>query len=237
MKIVVIAILAPIALFFLYVMALPSATIRYELSIEADVAGVTEIGKGVIQVTYRKIPQFLGSSSSAITELVGEAVVLDLRSGGLLVVLLERSSDLRSAPELLVPIAFNFSQGGLIDSQQIRGVKRLNGKRELPFEMIPLLALFRDPLDPASAQPVDPQSLPTVANATLKRVSVTIVDSGVWPLTIFNVTGTKLTAGASARLPWINDQSQLNLFWKTLRSRGGPPNSSVAIGELFKRGI
>ena len=51
----------------LFQSAYPSVTIRYRLTLEADVDGKTATGLGVIEVAYRKNPRFLGASADIVT--------------------------------------------------------------------------------------------------------------------------------------------------------------------------
>src|ERR1700732_2293982 len=89
-----------------YRIAYPSVTVRYRLTLEAQVDGEPKIGSGVIEVTYSKIVQLWGRTDLGIN-VRGEAVVLDLGSRGTLFALLKADTDSRSIPESIVLRAFN----------------------------------------------------------------------------------------------------------------------------------
>ena len=81
-----------------YRVAYPSVTVRYRLTLEAQVEGEPKTGSGVIEVTYSKIVQLWGRTDLGIG-VRGEAVVLDLGSRGTLFALLKADTDSRSIPE------------------------------------------------------------------------------------------------------------------------------------------
>jgi len=57
-----------IALAVVWTAAFPTATVRYRLTLEAEVDGQPATGSAVVEVTYRKNPQFLGAQSELIIE-------------------------------------------------------------------------------------------------------------------------------------------------------------------------
>ena len=85
--------------------SLPSVTLRYRLTLNAQVEGRPVTGSGVIQVTYAKNPQFLGASAQISIAEKGEAVVLDLASRGVLFALLKGDRHPRSGSEYIIPMA------------------------------------------------------------------------------------------------------------------------------------
>jgi hypothetical protein len=104
-----------------YWVAYPSLTLRYRLSLEAEVAGTPRTGAGVIEVKYAKQPEF-ASGRDRVVSHKGEAVVLDLGDRGVLFALLKEGDDSRSIPESIVLRAFNFP-GGAFPGPQSRPAK------------------------------------------------------------------------------------------------------------------
>jgi hypothetical protein len=130
----------------LYDISYPSLTLRYRLTLEAEVDGEPKVGSSVVEVTYSKQSRFAGQSDLAVSYR-GEAVVLDLGSRGTLFALLKASSDSRSIPETIVLRAFNFEGGAFPGPTVESGLKQLrslSGARELPLTSLPLLVRFRD---------------------------------------------------------------------------------------------
>jgi hypothetical protein len=62
-----------------YGLAYPSLTLRYRLTLEAEVDGEPKTGASVIEVTYAKQPNIRSDLSIGY---LGEAVVLDLGAAG-----------------------------------------------------------------------------------------------------------------------------------------------------------
>src|SRR5947209_1047839 len=88
-----------------YWVAYPSLTLRYRLTLEAEVDGKPLTGASVVEVTYSKQPKI---RSDLIVTYRGEAVILDLGDRGTLFALLKAGTDSRSIPESIVLRAFNF---------------------------------------------------------------------------------------------------------------------------------
>jgi hypothetical protein len=185
---------------FVGYVAMFSATVRYRLTLEADVDGEPKTGSGVIEVTYRKNNDPISSAAFSI-DVRGEAVVLDLGSRGTLFALLKGDSDTRSGPDYIVLRAFNFPAGALPSpvTNGLSQVKRLSGKVDLPLTILPLLVRFRDLDDPKSVEKVDPLDIGKSFGAGAKLVGATleIVPTGIWPFNFVGITGEPVTRGLS----------------------------------------
>lgn len=183
-----------------------SATVRYRLTLEAEVDGEPKTGSGVIEVTYGKNNDPISSAAFTI-DVRGEAVAFDLGPRTTLFALLRGDSDPRSGPEYIVLRAFNFP-GGALPSPVTNGlsqVKRLSGKVDLPLTSLPLLVRFRDLDDPKSVEKVDPLDIGKSFGAGAKLVGATleIVPTGIWPLSWYGITGEPITRGLSSKLKWL----------------------------------
>jgi hypothetical protein len=190
-----------------YKVAFPSVSVRYRLTLEAQVDGEPKTGSGVIEVTYSKQSKFAGQLD-LITDYRGEAVVLDLGSRGTLFALLKADTDSRSEPETIVFRAFNFDGGAFPGSsveQGLQQLQHLSGKRELPLTSLPLLVRFRDLNDPKTVERVDPFDLGKSfgAGVKLERATLEIVLAGIWPFNSYNITGDPITTGIQERLHWL----------------------------------
>jgi hypothetical protein len=207
-----------------YVTADPSVTVRYRLTLEAQVGGEPKAGSGVTEVTYAKQSRFAGQSPG-IVDYRGEAVALDLGARGTLFALLKADTDPRSAPETIVLRAFNFPGGALPEpiDEGLTQLDRLSGKRELPLTSLPMLVRFRDLNDPMTVERVDPLDIAKSFGAEVKLVRATleIVPSGTWPLSSLGITGEPITSGIDRRLLWL---SRLNGGYLDggFTSRGAP---------------
>ena len=184
-----------------------STTVRYRLTLEAEVDGRVKTGSGVIEVTYSKNNDPISQAEFSI-DVRGEAVVLDLGSRGTLFALLKGDTDGRSGPEYLVLRAFDLPGGALPRPivSGLRQVQQLSGERELPLTTLPLLVRFRDLNDPLTVERVDPLDLEKSFGPSVKltRATLEIVPAGIWPFSWLGITGEPLTTGIETRLPWWN---------------------------------
>lgn len=97
-----------VALVAVYKTAYPVATVRYRLTLYADVDGKPVAGSSITEVSY--VTSALRLYSEYGASYRGEATVLDLGNRGLLFALLKEGQDSRSGPDYIVLRAFNFSR-------------------------------------------------------------------------------------------------------------------------------
>ncbi|TPQ33681.1 hypothetical protein C2U70_18815 [Bradyrhizobium guangdongense] len=187
----------------LYLIMYPSLTLRYRLSLEAEVDDKPMIGSSVVEVTYRMQPE-IGSGRNLVRSYKGEAVVLHLGTRGTLFALLRAGDDIRSSPESIILRAYGF-QGSLIDGG-MQHLRQLSGKRDLPLTSLPMLVRFRDPNDMRSVESVDPLKIESKFGAGTKLVRATLemVPQGMWPLNLLGITGEPITEDIESSLPWWN---------------------------------
>lgn len=188
-----------------------SATVRYQLTLRAEVDGEPKTGSGVIEVTYSKNNDPISQAEFSI-DVRGEAVVLDLGPRGTLFALLRAGTDSRSGPEYIVLKAFNLPGGALPSpvTSGLQQVRHLSGKRELPLKSLPLLVRFLDVNNPKTLERVDPLHLQKSfgSGVELKRATLEIVPSGIWPFNSLGVTGEPITMGVNRRLKWLDRLDQ-----------------------------
>jgi hypothetical protein len=206
-----------------------SATVRYRLTLEAEVDGELKTGSGVTEVAYSKNNDPISSAEFSI-DIRGEAVALDLGSRGTLFALLKGDTDSRSGPDYIVFRAFNFPGGSLPRpvGKGLSDVRKLSGKRELPLTNLPLLVHFRDINDPLTIEKVDPFDLQKSfgPGAKLTRATLEIVPAGIWPLNWVGITGEPITTGIERHLPWWNGP------FPWLRSLGGGVFADTRTADL-----
>ena len=178
-----------------YKMAYPSVTVRYRLTLEAQVDGELKAASGVREVTYTKQPELAGQHELSIGSR-GEAITLDLGSRGTLFALLKAGADGRSGAEWIVLRAFGFDGGSLPRpvKEGVKQVSRLSGKRELPLDSLPMLVRFRDINEPKTVERVNPLNIGERfgPNAKLVRATLEIVPAGE-----------PITRGIEKKLSWL----------------------------------
>jgi hypothetical protein len=208
MKLFGISVLLVVGVASAFMLMLPSVTIRYRLTLEALVDGQPRAGSGVVQVGYYKKPKLLPNEAEFSVNVRGQALQLDLGKPGILFALFREDRDVRSAPEWIVLRAFGVGEGGLprpVDDG-IKQIRKLSGKVDLPLTSLPLLVRFRDLNAPTTVERVNPLDLEPSFGAGVKLVRATleIVPAGIWPLSVFGITGEPVTTGIERHLPWIN---------------------------------
>jgi hypothetical protein len=184
-----------------YKVAYPSATLRYRLTLEVEIDGKPLTGSGVIEVSYAKNVRLLGASADIITEIDGEAVSVDLGKNDVLFALLTPAKHPRSGPEYILPVLFGLTTGGF-GSEDIRRIGALSGRRDVPFNLLPLMVRLRNAADPKSAELFDPLNSQD-HGLKLARATIEIVDAGIWPLNVAGITGVPISRGITTKLPWL----------------------------------
>lgn len=217
----------------------PSVTVRYRLSLHAEVDGRPASGSGVIEVVYgTRIPWLTNYSGGITIDIRGEAVALDLGERGIMFALLKEGKHDRSGPEYTVPLNFAVSSGG-IGTEDFARIRDLGGQRNILLDRLPLLVRFRDLNDPTTAEVVDPLDLAASfgPGARLVRATLEIVSSGTWPFTSLgwppSLAGVPVTRGIEERLPLMK---QLDEERKVFRTHHWADPYRAAYGH-FRRGL
>lgn len=199
--------------------------IRYRLTLEVETPEGLRTGSGVIEHIARwndGILRGLGAGPGLAIATLGEAVIVDLGPLGLLLCALTRDlANHKSQDELLLPAVFPFSEwGGSIENYGafLRRLESRQPTRDVPFERLPLLARFRDPTDPMSAERVEPANIATRlgAGVRLRKVTAQITDDPVSPPAI------------RQKMPWIlNLQGSIAHTYGLTRPEGDALNQLV----------
>lgn len=62
------------------------------------------------------------------------------------------------------------------------------------------------------------------------------MDAGYWPFHSLIFVSLPLTHKLGDELPWLSDNSRINVFWRTLYAAGFRANGSIEPLSLLKRG-
>jgi hypothetical protein len=196
----------------------PTATLRYRLELTAIVDGKPLTGAGVIEVSYRRNPQFLPDMQPVAAAAYGQAVMLDLGLSGMLFAVLESQfSDGVRADHLISSAWWNENYSP--KPERFEQLSALRGKKNLRFDQLPLLVKFATPSRPLTAEVVDPHNLAASfgPGVELQSASIEIVDAPV-------------TTGIEKRLPWLDDKTAPQKLFET--SRGEYGSSVPLISQL-----
>ena len=132
-------------LYVAYVVAFPTAYLRYRLTLNVDVDGVTRTGSGVVEIPYSLAPDAFASlpGNTFYGDIRGSAITVDLGARGLLFVVNEYPAlaDLATGKSLfsnaanlsqLPLVAFNISGASEtrnLQNSKSRSIFRLSGCR------------------------------------------------------------------------------------------------------------
>ncbi len=172
---------------------------KYRLTIEVETPQGLRAASGVMSVHPDR-----GYTKGGSTQTKGDAVFVDLGGGKNLIALLahhgDRGIDLDGTNYIAVRA---FAAAG--QRAVFRQMDKVKGFVPVVGSVMPVLATFSDPNDPATMREVKPADVETALGAgyRLKGVSVEVVPNGFWPLDVGGVFGVPVTRGIALRLPWL----------------------------------
>ena len=213
------AICAAIAIGFYvaYLLIFPSVTLRYRLTVNVDIDGVTHTGTGVVEVFYQPVPDSLsgiGGGEHFGGDLRGYAITVDLGDRGLLFVVNLRSIwggrklPLDSSSFSMLPFtAYGLPDAGLLGSHGLQLARELRGKSgsvNIPLQKLPMIGRFEDINDSNSGfEELDPLNLAPAYDhhVRLTRAQFEFTNApispmpNVWPAWLNADTDDSYTAG------------------------------------------
>jgi hypothetical protein len=162
-------------LYLAYLMIFPTAYLRYRLTLDVDVDGVTLAGSGVVEIAYPGMPDWLseiGQAAHFAGEMQGYAITVDLGARGLLFVVDAYPADpkthlIAGSPatrlSFLPFAAYGLSgTGSYFPSSGLAAVRELQTKKgpvDIPPDSLPMLVRFRNIDDGDTIEEVDPRDL------------------------------------------------------------------------------
>jgi hypothetical protein len=176
----------------------PTYTIRYRLTVNAVVEGVTHSGSSVVEMRIVTQPQWIAEVPPWYFRATGEATFVDLDEGRNLVgVLWPKPS--RSAGYYDQGFPYNYLVFKAFDVpflvEHARDFTGLQGERRLEQRDWPAFVTFRNVGDPSSVQSVDPKALATILGKDVRIDSVTVA-----------ITQEPVTRNLAQKLPWLDTQ-------------------------------
>jgi hypothetical protein len=173
---------------------------KYRLAVEVETPEGVKSASGVMAVTPDR-----GYSRKGHTQTSGDALFIDLGGGKNLLALLAHADnkmlDLDGINYVALR-AYGASTGKRVpfsEMSQLRGVVPVKG------ELIPVLATFADPADPATMRIVPPENLEAIFGRgfRLRGLTAEVVPNGFWPIDFGGALGEPVTRGIDAKLPWL----------------------------------
>ena len=147
-----------VSLYAAYLVILPTAYLRYRLTLDLDVDGLTRTGSGVVEIAYQPLPEWLaniGGGSHFSGEMRGYAITVDLGERGLLFVVDAYPGDPKThliagdpaARLSMLPFAAYGLSGSYDPSSGLAAVRELQAKEgpvDIPPNRLPMLMRFRN---------------------------------------------------------------------------------------------
>lgn len=201
----------------LWQLTFPAWTIRYRLTLVAEVDGRQIAGSGVVETHWRSQELFEPlTHNSWSTSFRGEAVVVDLGKPGLLFALLRGDQSRKRSPmrpeELVTRVSADARRVGATRGV-LRAIAASGDPVPIPLDELPLLVRFRDIADPRSVEQVDPNNLAQKfgPGVRLQSASLAVVSNGWWPFDWFGwpkmLAGEPVTKKIHEILPWLDDKA------------------------------
>lgn len=165
-----------------------SASYRFRMTVEVATSEGLKSGSSVLEVDAERQEQVLSEARPMFSSIKGEAVVVDLPSGPLFVLLQMPDARTTYISAVTYALAPDLREGGWEPFWQ--AVNRLGGwfgsaTGEMPREDWPLMVRFRDIDDPRSVEKVDPDTV------GVKRI-------------LLETTSNEVTTGIEAKLTWLD---------------------------------
>lgn len=184
---------------------------RVRVTVEAETPDGIKRGSSVMEVLSAKRLQIFAEGGAGASDLRGEAVVIETRSGPLFILLKHPGGTLQGA--MTVALAPEADDGGI--DAYVGAIRKLGGwfadyKAELPRQDWPLMVRFRDINDPTSVEPVEP------GRAGIKRI-------------LLETTDDEISTGLKRRLAWLQDGGL------TLDPSGGPTFNPTFPQTIYQR--
>jgi hypothetical protein len=172
---------------------------KYRLTVEVETPEGIKSASGVLAVTPDR-----GYSRRGRTRTSGDALFIDLGGGRNLLALLAHA-DKRLDLDGINYVALRAY--GAAGGQRVafNEMSRMRGVVPVTGELIPVLATFADPNNPATMRTVPPDKAETVfgAGVHLRGVTAEVVPNGYWPIDFGGLLGEPVTRGIEAKLPWL----------------------------------
>lgn len=193
-------------------------TYRYRLTVEVDTPQGLRRGSSVIEVRTVDQVAFPGPETGImLTKITGEAIAIDLPGRQTLFALLTSSTDRPDYPSYLALEAYR-SPGFPPDRDDaIRWLLDQHRARELPRQLYPMFARFRDVRDPMTMEFVHPDEIAQAfEGCRISRIAI-------------EITRDDPTQNLEKRMPWLN-----------MRGEKTPSNRKTVegigtIGPYFRR--
>jgi hypothetical protein len=171
---------------------------KYRLAVAVETPAGVKSASGVLSVHPDR-----GYSRKGSTLTKGDALFVDLGGGRNLVALLAHTDEKGLDLDGINYVALRaYNAAGR--NASFSTMSRMTGAVKVTGALVPVLATFADPADPATLRVVQPDDLQTSFGQgfRLQGITAEAVPNGFWPLDFGGPLGEPVTRGIEARLPW-----------------------------------
>ncbi len=201
---------------------------KYRLTVEVETPAGIKSASGVLAVTPDR-----GYNNRGRTLTSGDAVFVDLGGARNLVALLahlDKTLDL-DAINYVALRAYGEARGQRASFNQMN---RMSGIVPVTGALIPVLATFSDPADPATMRVVAPDHPEASLGPgfRLRRVTDEVVPNGFWPVDFGGPLGDPVRRDIRAKLPWLDREGAAAA---ALKSAGLTSADPIDAREAFTR--
>jgi hypothetical protein len=227
-KLLAVCVVIEAGLYIAYRLIFPTVYLRYRLTLDVDVDGVTRTGSGVVEIAYQPVPMFMniGQGSHFGGEMRGHAITVDLGARGLLFVvdsrpfLTDPKTGLAALPEAATLSMLPFAGYGLSQDQgpstglaHARELREKKGRVEIPPEMLPMMVRFKDINDRGAIEELDPRDFAAVYGRGVQLAGAR-----------FEFTATGVTPMPQSWPNWLVDEREREFFFL---HQNPPPYGSI----------
>jgi hypothetical protein len=202
---------------------------KYRLAVAVETPDGVKSAAGVLSVHPDR-----GYSRHGSTLTKGDAVFVDLGGGRNLVALLAHTDEKGLDLDGINYVALRaYNAAGR--NASFNNMSKMTGAVPVTGALIPVLATFADPADPATMRVVQPGDLETSFGKgfRLQAITAEAVPNGFWPLDVGGPLGEPATRGIEARLPWWGRAEHGAAT--ALQAAGLPPTQPIDAKEVFTR--
>ncbi len=208
----------------------PTASYRYRLTIAVEFDGKVHSGSSVIEAWYRFFPHWaaaLSNGSQFDYAIQGEAVVIDLDNGGVLIAALGYNRDPSTVPagalaaRAFDPPARHLGPDFPASFKNVRVISRMRGPVDLAPDNLPPFIWLSDRFNPQTARQVKPNEFASVIGDAARLVTARV-----------EITTDPVVIDIDKRLPWYQSYQAAH----TKGTHALPDTSTMGATRLLATG-
>lgn len=181
-----------VAVYAVYKLNFPTYSYRYRLEMSLSVGEKVYTGSSVIEVRWSCGPKLAGLAQCS-SSLGGQATVIDLGAGGVVVATLYTGDVVSPVPDGAVDATWLCANafGNRSTTEDLPKLPHLKGRRGLTPKNLPRLVWFSNPADPQSARKVTVENVAGILDPTAQFTEAWV-----------EITRDPIVVDIAKKLPW-----------------------------------